>query len=150
MVRIFLREEGQSTKLRPTLDRTFKLRLITVRQSGSVQVYTFTEFEGKWKYDKEVVKSDTSAGVLLHNGSFIVDGKSGIPWGANRQRSRIIGQPAGEAHGCFITVGSKGVRCNIDVTGERVGKVDWPDYAKRIVNVQVIDKLGKLLMLPLP
>jgi syntaxin-binding protein 5 len=114
-----------------------------------VQTYTFSQAQSEWKPEKEPVRSETSVGAVLPNGSFVLDARSGITWLADKQRFRLLNQPAGETHALFVSVGSKGARCNVDVSGERIGKVDWPDYAGHITAVQVIDKLGEARFLSL-
>lgn len=40
----------------------------------------------------------------------------------------------------WVTAGAKGVKCVVDITGERIGRADWPSKAGRIENVVIVRK----------
>lgn len=80
------------------------------------------------------------------NGSFIVDAKTGTLIKADRNRLAASLQSDGNLiHGLWVTVGSKGVRCIADITGERIAKADWNNKIGGIESVQIIDKNGECI-----
>ena len=42
----------------------------------------------------------------------------------------------------WICAGVKGVRCVVDVTGERIGRAEWPSKLGKVDRVAVVQKNG--------
>lgn len=43
----------------------------------------------------------------------------------------------------LVIAGSKGARCNVDITGDRLGKVEWNNKMGKVSSVQIVQKLGE-------
>ena len=69
---------------------------------------------------------------------FVVDSKTGGTWrGGERPGSKPL----------LVTVGTRGARCNVDITGERIGKVDWGSRFGLATSAAVVEKLGSHALL---
>jgi len=97
--------------------------------------------------DGEPVETETFSNPVP-NGSFVVDANTGALIKADRSRLAASLQTSDRnpIHGLWVTVGSKGVRCIADITGERISKADWNNKAGEIENVQIIDKNGSCVL----
>ncbi|KAG5638396.1 hypothetical protein H0H81_000292, partial [Sphagnurus paluster] len=83
----------------------------------------------------------------LPRGAFVIDSKTGSGVLANRSRLSEAGFGESKPLIVLVMVGLRGARCFGNITGERIGKVDWGNKAGAIMGVQVVEKLGKSLTL---
>jgi len=77
----------------------------------------------------------------------VLDANTGVPIKADRSRLAASLQPSdrNHPHCLWVSVGSKGIRCIADITGDRVGKADWNNKVGGIENVQIVEKNGKCI-----
>lgn len=78
---------------------------------------------------------------------FVLDSKNGSPCGSNRSRLAASMEGSGTTTNdqvLLVAVGSKGARCNVDITGDRLAKVEWNHKMGKILSVQIVQKLSKL------
>lgn len=77
--------------------------------------------------------------------SFILDAKTGVECTADRARfgASMQNATAVDSHVLFLSAGVKGIRCNVDINGERLAKADWSSNAGTVDTVRIVDKLGK-------
>ena len=123
------------------------MRLLAQRSSRSLDVYTFTRpLNGSLWEIKETPEIVEGIPDPLAFGTFVLDTKTGLKLQANRSGlTRSLEPPTGShsAGRCFVVIaGAKGVRTNLDITGERLGKADWKTKTT-VKSVQVIERSGK-------
>ncbi|KAL5494875.1 SRO7_1 [Sanghuangporus weigelae] len=133
-------------------DFTPKVRLIACQRSGNVRVFTLSQTSsGEWRV--EDVQKLEGADNPLPRGTFILQAKTGTSRSASRATFRealqggagpsIVTRDSKDdgAHCFWVSAGEKGVKCHVNVTGGRAGKVDW-GRGKKIECVQVITRNG--------
>ncbi|KAG7099718.1 hypothetical protein E1B28_001536 [Marasmius oreades] len=122
-------------------ERQPRLRLIAAKTSGSSFLYTLTQTppDSLWSISGDPVKIDTPSNPLP-GGLFVIDAKSGARCLAERRR--LVSPPPFEGHVLFIAAGTEGVRCHLDITGDRLGKTDWSSKAGQVLTTQIVEKLG--------
>ncbi|KAF9270713.1 hypothetical protein L218DRAFT_1013731 [Marasmius fiardii PR-910] len=122
-------------------DRQPRLRLIAAKASGSSLLYTVNQnrADSSWAISGEPVKIETPSNPLP-GGLFVIDAKSGARCLAERRR--LVSPQPSEGHVLLIAAGAKGVRCHLDVTGDRLGRVEWSSKAGQVLTTQVVEKLG--------
>lgn len=81
----------------------------------------------------------------LHGGGFVMKLKTGTQCLANRMGLNSM-QQYEESPVLYLSTGSKGARCVLNVTGDRLGKVDWATNGT-VQDVQVVERLGNYLRL---
>lgn len=113
-------------------DPTPRLRLVTLRISGAGRVYTFND-------DGSVQEPIVFEGAAdpVNNGLFVIDSKTGAPWRGERPGAKPL----------LVSVGGRGARCTLDVTGERVGKAEWGSRFGAAGSAAVVEKLGSRALL---
>lgn len=82
----------------------------------------------------------------------MLDANTGAPMKANRSglAASLQSSSGDNVHCLWVTTGAKGVRCILDITGERVGKADWGSKVGGVESVQVIEKNGQFVIRILP
>ncbi|KAE9409115.1 hypothetical protein BT96DRAFT_953546 [Gymnopus androsaceus JB14] len=124
-------------------DKRLALRLIVGRSSGASQVFTFgRSADSSWVPFGEVVKFDSPVQPMA---MFVLNSKNGSPCGAYRSRlaaSMDASRATPTDQVLLVIAGSKGARCNVDITGDRLGKVEWNNKMGKVSSVQIVQKLG--------
>jgi syntaxin-binding protein 5 len=124
--------------------------LIAVHRSGATETYSLTRpsESTSWVIEKEAVKTHTVEDPLP-GGSFVVDRKSGDKRIADRAMLETCLQSSTAVAGLpsvLIVSGTKKVKCFADITGERVGKAEWDSKCGTVSCVEIIERMGKLLI----
>ena len=117
--------------------------------SGSSTVYTLVRSQnGIWTV-KDNVESAEAIAHPIPGGSVVLDAKNGNRCRANRGGLATVmaSSPEDIAAGgvrktIWVSAGAKGVKCSLNVTGERVERVEWGTKAGKVERVQVIHKNG--------
>ncbi|KAH7930914.1 hypothetical protein BV22DRAFT_999529 [Leucogyrophana mollusca] len=126
-------------------DPRLGVRLIATRASGPTKVYKMTRVPGSssWNIDKDSVSTETLADTLP-SGSFVIDSHSGDSLVANKTRFAASLQPTSSqtGHCIWVTASTRGARCVVDITGERIGKADWSSRKYTVERAQIIEKNG--------
>jgi syntaxin-binding protein 5 len=74
----------------------------------------------------------------LPDGTFVVD-TQGELIGADRTRlAASFGVPTNTPPYLMITVGAKGARCNFNIDGEKVAKIEWGSKVGLVQSVQIV------------
>ncbi|KAL5519337.1 SRO7 [Sanghuangporus vaninii] len=133
-------------------DFTPKVRLMACQRSGNVRVFTLSQTSsGEWRV--EDVQKLEGADNPLPRGTFILQAKTGASRSASRATFRealqggaspslVTRDPKDDGSHCFwVSAGEKGVKCHVNITGGRAGKIDW-GRGKKIECVQVVTRNG--------
>ena len=120
------------------------MRLIVTYQSGDGGIYTITRSGNpvSWSIIDEPVPLKAMADPLP-GGTFVVDTK-GISVGADRVGLAASFQgalPAGAQY-LMITVGAKGARCNFNIDGEKIAKVEWGSKVGLVQSAQIVENMS--------
>lgn len=120
------------------------IRLVAAHDSGVAHIFTLGRVGdgASWALEGEPIKIEVSPHAL-RNGTTVLNAKTGHQCRTERDRfaAAMRATPSGE-HVILVTAGAKGARCHYDITGDRMGKVDWGSSVGAVENVQVIEKLG--------
>ncbi|KAJ7651666.1 WD40 containing snare-dependent exocytosis protein [Mycena polygramma] len=130
-------------------DPQLRIRLIVGYISGAGETLTVLRDANStsWRIDSEIKKVDTVANPLA-GGTFILDSKSGVPVQATREGlTKSLHPTPAETHCILVTAGSKGAKSFSDLTGARIGKVDWGNKTGAVCSVQIIEKMGSHALL---
>lgn len=98
---------------------------------------------GAWSVSEH---RETTDGVshAIPDTSFVLDPKQGAPRKADRVGlAEVIHSSAEEAvkgTSFWITAGAKGVKCVVDITGERIGRAEWPGKIGKVEKVVIVRK----------
>ncbi|KAL0576712.1 Lethal(2) giant larvae sro7 [Marasmius crinis-equi] len=124
-------------------DPQARLRLIAAKTSGSSFVFTLEQSpaDSSWKVSEEPVKIDTP-NHPVPGGLFVIDAKNGARCLAVRRR---LHSPS-EGRVLFVAAGMKGVRCSLDVTGDRLGRAEWNSKMGQVLSTQIVEKLGSFAL----
>jgi hypothetical protein len=77
----------------------------------------------------------------LPDGTFVVD-TQGELIGADRARLAASFRAPTDTPSCLmITVGAKGARCNFNIDGEKVAKIEWGSKVGLVQSVQIVKNL---------
>ncbi|KAI0003744.1 lethal giant larvae like, C-terminal-domain-containing protein [Russula compacta] len=136
-------------KHHPFVDATPRIRLVSVRASGLVQVYTLTRGEnGVWSIPSAPSEAE-GVPAPLNGGTFLLDAHTGAPCKADKAHLTVAlefrGSPRApeESVRCLLLVtGAKGARCLADLGEERVARVEWGHKAGNVVRAQVVERNG--------
>ena len=83
----------------------------------------------------------------LPNGTFVVD-TQGVPIGADGARLAASFRVPSDTPPCLmVTVGAKGARCNFNIDGEKVGKIEWGSKVGLVQSVQIVKSLRQYFWL---
>ncbi|KAF7966227.1 hypothetical protein HWV62_39499 [Athelia sp. TMB] len=124
-----------------------RVRLIASRQSGRTQVFTLVRDEiSCWEVEEATtLELETVPRPLA---SFVIDAKTGAH--VRVDRSSVSAFSASEnvkgPRCMWVTAGSKGARCVVDVDGERIGKAEWGNKVGAVESVQVVEKSGSTVL----
>lgn len=125
------------------------MRLIAAYQSGHAEIYTLVHSRNpaSWSIISEPVPCKATADPLP-GGTFVVDTK-GVPIRCDRVRLAASFQgvlPAG-TQSLMITVGAKGARCNFNIDGEKIAKVEWGAKVGLVQSAQIVENMRQYLLL---
>ena len=131
-------------------DPRLRVLLIGVRASGFTGIFTLTRVEdGSWLVNPIPENTDTVA-QPFPDGSFVLDAKSGRKCRANRGGLGAALSASSEdlekGKTFWICAGVKGARCVVDITGERIARVEWPSKLGKVDRVSVIQKNGAFVL----
>ena len=83
----------------------------------------------------------------LPDGTFVVDSQ-GVLIGADRARLAASFRVSTDAPPCLmINVGAKGARCNFNIDGEKVAKIEWGSKVGLVQSVQIVKNLRQYFWL---
>lgn len=124
--------------------------LIATHDSGSSVVYSLLRAQNSSWMVKESTEAADAMSHPLPGGSVVIDSRTGNRWKANRNGLATVmaSLPEDSSHSegarktIWVTAGAKGVKCVVNVTGERVERVDWSSKAGKVERVEVIHKNG--------
>lgn len=130
-------------------DPSIGVRLIVGHQSGHAEVYTLVHSgnQSSWSIAGESVATKVTPDPIA-GGTFVLDSKSGIQCKADRTRlaASLKGtNNARDSHCILVSVGSKGARTSIDITGEKIGKVDWGNKIGSVQGACIVEHTGQSL-----
>ncbi|KAJ4485744.1 WD40 containing snare-dependent exocytosis protein [Lentinula aciculospora] len=125
-------------------DERLALRLVVGHDSGTFQVFTFgRSMNSSWAPVKEVAKFDGPDHPI---DMFVINSKNGSRCLANRSRLAAALNDSETTRGTvpvlFVTAGLKGARCNMNISGDRIGKVEWSHKMGKVLSVQIVQKLS--------
>ncbi|KAJ3988441.1 WD40 containing snare-dependent exocytosis protein [Lentinula detonsa] len=122
-------------------DERLALRLIAGHESGTFEVFTFERSVNlSWNPTNEVVKFD---GPVHPLGVFVLNNKNGIRCPADRSRlASALSDSSNRSSVLLVVAGSKGARCNININGDRIGRVEWSHKMGKVLSVQIVQKLS--------
>lgn len=120
------------------------LRLISVHESGTSYVYKLARKPGSSSYSfVEAVTTETLPN-LFDNSSFVIDSKTGALMRADKAMFAVALQQDDSvaANSCFwVTASAQGAECRVDITGTRVGRVNW-DAKQNIIHASLVERNG--------
>ena len=116
-------------------------------QSGHAEIYTLVHSgnPASWSTVDEPVPCKAMTDPLP-GGTFVVDTK-GASVIADRVRLAASFQGVLPTQCLMITVGAKGARCDFNVDGEKIAKVEWGSKVGLVQSAQIVETMGQYLML---
>lgn len=125
------------------MDAQLAVRLIAIHESGNTQVFKIIRDPDSSLYAiaQDVIRVEGLPDVI-QGGSFVIDSQKGTTWRADRSRfaASLQTRDSNPAHCFWVTASAKGARCMLDISGERVSKVEWHSKKNKVGHVQVIEK----------
>lgn len=119
-----------------------------VYSSGRTRIFSVVRGNqsSQWLAVREPVKFDMESKVLPQ-GSFVLNAKTGTPCKADKARfsAATRGSPS-DGHVFFLTAGVEGAKCNLDISGDRIAKVDWDTNVGKVIQLQVVEKTGWIFL----
>lgn len=118
------------------------IHLIAIRASGHTFVYTI-EKDGRTHLFQVSPKPITVDAVpqCFPYGSYVLDSTTGTSCVASRSRySGAVQGQSDEVNAYWITTGQKGVRCSLNVDGDRLGRVDFGSRNGIVESAHVVHK----------
>lgn len=136
-------------------DLTPRIRLLAVYNSGSAHVYTIDRPNVSSNF-AVLPNHETTEGVPSpfpdQDSSVVLDSKTGLRYKADSHGlmtamnpDNITGAGRSERHYVWVVAGEKGARATLDLTGERLGRVEWGNKAGSVIKVRIVERTGKLL-----
>ena len=125
-----------------------RVMLLVVRQSGSTDIYVMLRApDGSWSVnDKAEPEHAEGVASPLPDASFVIYSKSGRSCKADGNGLITSMNPTAEStkgRYLWITAGAKGAKCVVDITGERIGRIEWPSKTGKVERVSIVRKSGK-------
>lgn len=119
-----------------------QIRLLAIRASGHTQILTISRDSSSWSCHvlKETV--DATPAPLA---CFVLSAKTGKEIAANRAAYSGLGRSQANVQSLsiFLSVNSKGARCYLDITGDRISKAEWGSSEGTGVHAFVVERMGK-------
>lgn len=131
------------------VDATPRIRLVAVRASGIIHVYTLARGgDGTWSIPSAPSEAE---GVIapLARGTFVIDAHTGEPCRADKAHLTVALEfkaskdTSEEGVRCLLlVVGARAVRCLTDFGDDRIAKAEWGSKAGAAVGAQVVSRNG--------
>ncbi|KAG6335471.1 hypothetical protein ID866_3621 [Astraeus odoratus] len=124
-------------------DLQLAVRLVAVHKSGATYVYKLARTPGSLSHSfVQTATVQTLPNVLAHS-SYVVDSRSGAPMYADRTSfTTALKGEAVAPNSCFwVTASAQGAQCNVDITGDRLGRTTWNER-QEIVHTLVVERSG--------
>ncbi|KAI0705856.1 lethal giant larvae like, C-terminal-domain-containing protein [Cytidiella melzeri] len=130
-------------------DPTPRILLLAIHMSGSTMIYNVLRSpDGTWSVSDQTEHTDSSSQPLPH-ASFVLESRNGRICKAERDGlvSALNPNPS-VARGRYfwVTAGAKGVKCVVNITGDRIGRAEWPSKAGKVEKVCVIQKNASVVL----
>lgn len=126
-----------------SMDAQLAVRLIASHESGSTEVFKIIRDSESSLYNfaQDVTRIEGLPNVM-QGGSFVIDSQKGTAWRADRSRfaASLQTRDNNPARCFWVTASAKGARCMLDISGERISKVEWNSKKNKVGHVQVIEK----------
>lgn len=126
-----------------SMDAQLAVRLIAIHESGNTQVFKIIRDPESSLYDfaQDVTRVEGLPNVM-QGGSFVIDSQKGTTWRADRSRfaASLQTRDSNPARCLWVTASARGARCTLDISGERISKVEWNSKKNKVGHVQVIEK----------
>ncbi|KAI0660581.1 lethal giant larvae like, C-terminal-domain-containing protein [Cubamyces menziesii] len=120
-----------------------QLRLFASASSGDTSVYTLAyEAPSIWAVKQAAIAVEVP-GRPIPGSCFVLDAKTGTRCHADRQGLATVLRPGSAGDDkkyVWVAVGSKGVRCTLNVNGERIAKAEWGSKVGTIQRAEVVAK----------
>lgn len=127
------------------LDSRVRVRLLAIRLSGQMDVISFTQVSdtAAWSIFGDTINAEAIPNPLQH-GSFVLDEKTGLILGADRERIFLSQNVSNsDSRSILVTTGTKGARAYAEVNGQRIAKVDWSSSKTgNVQRTQIVEKMG--------
>ncbi|EKM61629.1 uncharacterized protein PHACADRAFT_169080 [Phanerochaete carnosa HHB-10118-sp] len=121
-----------------------RVRLLATRESGTTAIYTLSRTpSGIWSVGADHA---TTEGIshAIPGASFVLDIKTGAARTADKiGLVSVMHADAGDAQkgtAIWVVAGAKSVKSVLDITGERLGRAEWPSKAGKVESVVVVRK----------
>ncbi|KAG1864661.1 lethal giant larvae like, C-terminal-domain-containing protein [Suillus subalutaceus] len=126
-----------------SMDAQLAVRLIAIHESGNTQIFKIIRDPESSLYDfaQDVTRIEGLPNVM-QGGSFVIDSQKGTTWRADRSRfaASLQTRDSNPARCLWVTASARGARCTLDISGERISKVEWNSKKNKVGHVQVIEK----------
>jgi len=123
-------------------DAQLALRLIAVNASGTTSIFKLARTPDTSSYSIVEAASAMTLPNLLTNCSYVIDSKTGASMYADRAGFAAALRGGVMPQSCFwVTASARGAQCQVDITGDIVGKVKWDDH--KIVNALIVERNGE-------
>lgn len=126
-----------------SIDAQLAVRLIAIHESGNTQVFKIIRDpeSSSYNFAQDVSRVEGLPNVM-QGGSFVIDSQKGTTWRADRSRfaASLQSGDSNPARCLWVTASAKGARCMLDISGERISKVEWNSKKNKVEHVQVIEK----------
>ncbi|KAI0363639.1 hypothetical protein BV20DRAFT_1057891 [Pilatotrama ljubarskyi] len=125
-------------------DQTMRLRLICGAASGATSVYTLAHSAPiTWTVTQPPITTDSSTRPIPY-GTFVLDARTGVIYRGDRKGFAAVLQtdeaPDPSRKFVFVAAGAKGVRCTLNVNGERIARAEWGTKVGAVQHVEVVEK----------
>lgn len=116
--------------------------------TGDARVYTMDRRDRSSPWVATfTADADAIPGALADpDTSIVIEAKTGFRCRADNHGlmtamdpDSLIGGKRSDKHWIWITAGAKGARTTLDVTGDRIAKVDWPSKGGDVVEIQMVE-----------
>lgn len=128
------------------LDLTPRILLIATRASGDTTIFTIERSQsGVWEV-RENPETTEGFSNPIPGGSVVIDIK-GNKYKADRNglAAALAGGEVERKRSIWINAGAKGVKCVGDITGDRLGKVEWGSKVGKVEQIAIVQKNGKFI-----
>jgi len=110
-----------------------------------MDVTSFTQVSdtAAWSILGDTISAEAIPNPLQH-GSFVLDEKTGLMLGADRERIFLSQNVSNsDSRSILVTTGTKGARVYAEVNGQRISKVDWSSSKMgNVQRAQIVEKMG--------
>ncbi|KAF5352734.1 hypothetical protein D9756_005911 [Leucocoprinus leucothites] len=124
-------------------DSKLLIRLIAIRSSGNLDVYTISQSRTGFHFEGPIT-SNKAIPNPLPGGTFVISAKTGAFCKADQRHfADMIRFHEQESEPVIlVTSGIKGVRSFVNITGDRIGKAEWSAKFGDVIGVQIVERLG--------